>query len=168
VLNQGETLVARGEIADWQWPSDSDFGIQRVHPAFVIFTVSGRMQIQQFAIFAQRLETMGAAFWYYEANAVLIGKHLTMPLQKSRGPRSEVYGYVEYLAMQARDHFALCVRRKLKMQSSHSSGASRERAVDLNDRFANTGRQKVVLAEETLEPTSIVVSRKPLNGEDVN
>ncbi len=121
------------------------------------------MQIDQFAIFRERLEAVREPLRDEQASAVLRGEDGPVPMQKSGRVAPQVNRHIEYLAVQATDQFDLSVRGILEMHPAHTPLCSGQRVIHLRDRLVHAGFPELIRAEEPRQESALVLDRFALH-----
>ena len=117
------------------------------------------MQIKQFAIFGERLESVGEAFRDEKGEKVVLAENNAVPIEVGGGIGTDVHRDVEDLAAEAGDNFSFCVGRILKMKSAHGSFFTGQTMVDLQKGLACEQWRKFVGTKNPFQKSTLIAER---------
>ena len=136
--------IAFGNFRDAQGPIDPEPWIRDIECAFRSLRIILRMQVKQFGILFQGLESMGETFRDAIGIPIFGREFHAMPGKKGGRIRTEIHGHVEGPAAQAHHDLGLRMGRELEMQSSYRAFFPRDGMIDLRQRFLQTDPVQVI------------------------
>src|SRR6059058_1056725 len=99
------------------------------------------MEVQDFAVVAEGLESVGAPLRYQQRRPIVRAEPLSMPPQECRRAAAQIDGDIEDLAAQTGDELDLRVGCMLEMHAPHRAALPRQRPIDLEDGLGNQRAQ---------------------------
>lgn len=91
------------------------------------------MKVDQFAVLAQSLKTMGEACGDQQGAGIVLRKDFAMPFEIGRRSGAQIDGDVEDDALEAGHEFGLIMRSALEMHTADDTFFPRHRVIDLCD-----------------------------------
>ncbi|MNO86330.1 hypothetical protein D3C76_777260 [compost metagenome] len=127
--------------------------------------VIGAVQVKQFGVFSQCLETVGEPRRNQQTATVTRLQMLGVPMQKGLGFGAQVYRHIPHFTAQAGDQFGFRRIGILIMQTAHTALLTGAGMVDLtNVKFA-AKRTQAALAEQSGEVPALIFEALVLDAE---
>ena len=114
------------------------------------------MQVKEFAILCEHLESVGKPFGNDHHMCVLRGQLFGMPIQECRRSCSKVNCDIPYLTLDAANQLHFGMRSMLKMQPTYRTDVSRTGLIDLYDLSRANDFAEFVLAVQPGEVPALI------------
>ena len=154
--------VTIGYVRHRKWPLNCNSGIVDIQRALGSRCKVFGVQVQQFAIVLERLESVRTPFGDEQRAPVGLRQNLGTPLEERFRSGANVDDHIEDAAAQARYDLHLRMRRMLKMQTAYGALAACHRVVDLHDALAQSDTLEFVSAKHSRERSAKIARRSPL------
>ena len=143
--------------------------IAHVQPALSTRRIGCGVQINEFALRGQRLESMREPLGDQQTLMILRGENIGIPAEECWRTTTDVHGNIINLAFEATDNLGFGMWWILKMQTAHSAFFPRKCVIDLRNRLPQPCFTEVLGTIKTAEKPPVILNGLALdNGEAGN